>query len=213
MKRLFAFLSIVVVFTTSMLAQQSSLSKTIQHINEVTTIKADVKMTRHRAAITNDEIVVGQYYVKNSTKSQSMIFPKTKEMLIATPTAYTMVKAGKSRVAKAKGKGQNPFEVITEVLSALQTNAKITQTSMANIKTEQTSNLCTITITPRQTSAKQQNRRMMYTSVIVILNLKDKNIESIRINERGKNYTLYAFSNYRYNETIPDSMFKVSAVK
>lgn len=212
MKKIISLLSVIILACTPALAQQSAISKAIKHMGDVSTVKADVKLTRHRAAITTDETLSGTYYIKNSTHSQSMIFPKTKEMLIATPTAYTMVKAGKSRVAKAKGKGMNPFEVIDEVMKALASNANATQSSTAKISTTTKGNLATVTITPKATSQKSQ-RRMMYSSIELTFDTHAGELRSIRIYERKQDYSHYALSNYKYGESLSDNLFKPTAVK
>lgn len=212
MKKTISILSFLILACTSMMAQQTGISKAIKHMGDASTVKADVKLTRHRAAISTDETVAGTYYIKNSTHSQSMIFPKTKEMLIATPTAYTMVKAGKSRVAKAKGKGMNPFEVIDEVMKVLASNPKATQTTTANISTTTKGNLATVTVTPKNVSQKAQ-RRMMYSSIELTFDLHANELRSIRIYERKQDYSHYALSNYKYGETLSDNLFKPTAVK
>jgi len=201
-----------IAMTINAMAQNAQLAQTLRHISEATTVKADVKLTRHRAAISTDETLIGTYYVKNSTKSQSMIFPKNKEMLFATPTAYTMVKAGKSRVAKAKGKGMNPFEVITEVMATLASNPKATQTKTATISIATKGNIATVTIKPKNATGKSA-RRMMYSSCELTFDLHASCLRSIRIYERKQDYSHYAFSNYKYGETLSDNLFKPSAVK
>lgn len=212
MKHLISLLSLIILACAPALAQQASVSKTIKHMNEASTVKADVKLTRHRAAITTDETLSGTYYVKNSSHSQSMIFPKNKEMLIATPTAYTMVKGGKSRVAKANGKGTNPFEVIYEVMECLAANPKATQSANANITVSAQGHNSVVTITPKTTKSKS-NRRSMYTSCELTFDLRANELRNIRINERRKDYSLYTFSNYKYGETLSDNLFKPTAVK
>lgn len=212
MKKILSILSVIILTCMPAMAQQSAISKAIKHMGDASTVKADVKLTRHRAAITTDETISGTYYIKNSSHSQSMIFPKTKEMLIATPTAYTMVKAGKSRVAKAKGKGMNPFEVIDEVMKALASNPNATQSSTAKISTSTKGNLATVTVTPKTVSQKSA-RRMMYSSIELTFDIHAGELRSIRIYERKQDYSHYALSNYKYGETLSDNLFKPTAVK
>ena len=53
---------------------------------------------------------------------------------------------------------------------------------------------------------------MMYTSCIVIVDLKAAELRSVRIYERGENYTQYDFSNYIINAEIDTNAFDIQAV-
>ena len=72
-------------------------------------------------------------------------------------------------------------------------------------------NSCTITIFPKVKNIKSK-RRMMYTSCIVIVDLKAAELRSVRSYERGENYTQYDFSNYIINAEIDTNAFDVQAM-
>ena len=54
-----------------------------------------------------------------------------------------------------------------------------------------------LTITPQAASAKAQ-RRMMFTSFVITIDTKTSEIKSLRMNEKGQNYTQYDFSSYSF---------------
>ncbi len=206
MKRIFTlFLTAILVFAGAS-AQQTDISKAVKKYKSANTLTTRVKQTRHNAALTKDAVSEGSFYYKKPN-SVSMVFKEAKEMLLATGDTYTMVKSGKQHVAKADGKGDNPFEVLGDVLRNLlsgEANSKLT--NMADVKQKTQGNTCTITITPTVTDAKLK-RKMMYSSCILTIDLKAGEVRSLRINEKGENYTLYDFSNYVFNGDINSKVF------
>ena len=48
----------------------------------------------------------------------------------------------------------------------------------------------------------------MFTSFVVTIDQKAGELRSLRMNEKGKNYTQYDFSNFQLNAPVNDSVFK-----
>ncbi len=213
MKRLFTLFVAFTLACISIQAQQAELKKAAtNHYKNVNTLTAQVTMTQHNAALTKDAVTKGSFYYKKPN-TESMVFKTSKDMLLATGNVYTMVKGGKQRSIKANGTGNNPFEVLRDIFTKLftaDTNAKLT--SMANVKWQKQGNICTMTITPNTTD-KKALRRMMYTSCVVTIDMKSAEIKTLRINERGSNYTQYDFSNYVLNASVNDAVFNTKIVK
>ncbi len=188
-------------------AQQAELKKAaVARYKNATTVTANVTMTRHNAALTQDAVTKGYFYYKKPN-TESMVFKTTKDMLLADGTVYTMVKSGKKRSVKANNTGNNPFEVLRDILTRLFTadaNAKLT--SMATVQMKKQGNTCTVTVTP-STTDKKALRRFMYTSCVMTIDMKQAEIRSLRINEKAGNYTQYDFSNYVLNATLPSTAF------
>lgn len=188
-------------------AQQAELKKAaVARYKNATTVTANVTMTRHNAALTQDAVTKGYFYYKKPN-TESMVFKTTKDMLLADGTVYTMVKSGKKRSIKANNTGNNPFEVLRDILTRLFTadaNAKLT--SMATVQMKKQGNTCTVTVTP-STTDKKALRRFMYTSCVMTIDMKQAEIRSLRINEKAGNYTQYDFSNYVLNATLPSTAF------
>ena len=188
-------------------AQQAELKKAaVARYKNATTVTANVTMTRHNAALTQDAVTKGYFYYKKPN-TESMVFKTTKDMLLADGTVYTMVKSGKKRSVKANNTGNNPFEVLRDILTRLFTadaNAKLT--SMATVQMKKQGTTCTVTVTP-STTDKKALRRFMYTSCVMTIDMKQAEIRSLRINEKAGNYTQYDFSNYVLKATLPSTAF------
>ena len=213
MKRLFSLLAVILLFGLGIHAQQAELKKAaLNRYKNVSTLTAQVKMTRHNVALTQDVVSKGYFYYKKP-HTESMVFKPTKDMLLAEGNTYTMVKGGKQRVTKANGTGNNPFEVLRDVFTNLfvaEGNAQLTH--MATVKLQKQGNTCTMTILPLVKDNKVK-RRMMYTSCVVTIDMKSAEIRTLCIHERAGNYTQYDFSNYVLNKEISNSMFNPQIVK
>lgn len=212
MRRLF-FLFITTVFLCAgVSAQRTDLRKVAERYKTVKTLTAHVTQVRHNAALTEDFVEEGYFYYKEPDK-QSMIFKKAGEMLLATGDSFVMVKNGRQHVAKAKGKGDNPFEVLQDVFrNLLLADNRAVLTDMADVKLEKRGNICTITITPHVGANSKAKRRMIFTSCVATVDLVAAELRSLRINERGMNYTQYEFSNYVLDAEVGSSVFDVSTV-
>ncbi len=211
MKRIFALILTAVLVCMGASAQQTEIRKAAKRYKTANTLTTRVTQTRHNAALTKDVVTEGNFYYKKSN-GESMVFKKTGEMLLASGDNFTMVKNGKQHVAKANGKGDNPFEVLRDVFSNLisdEGNSKLT--NMADVKLKTQGNTCTLTITPNVTDAKAK-RKMMYTSCIATIDLKAGELRSLRINEKGENYTQYDFSNYVFNADVSSNVFDTKIV-
>lgn len=211
MKRLFTLFITAVFVCTGISAQRADIRKAAERYMKARTLTTNVKQTKHNAALTKDVVTNGHFYYKKPN-SQSMVFKESKEMLIATGNTFVMVKDGKQHVAKAKGKGNNPFEILQDVFrNLLSADDNAILTDMADVKLEKKGNACTITITPTATNAKVK-RRSMFTSCVVTIDLKTAELRSLRINERGNNYTQYDFSNYVFDAKVSNSVFDARTV-
>ena len=103
---------------------------------------------------------------------------------------------------------QDGINFISAMLSA---DENVDLSEYADVKLSRQGNSCTITIFPKEKNIKSK-RRMMYTSCIVIVDLKAAELRSVRIYERGENYTQYDFSNYIINAEIDTNAFDVQAM-
>lgn len=188
-------------------AQQAELKKAaVARYKNATSVTANVTMTRHNAALTQDAVTKGYFYYKKPN-TESMVFKTTKDMLLADGTVYTMVKSGKKRSVKANNTGNNPFEVLRDILTRLFTaDATAKLTNMATVQMKKQGTTCTVTVTP-STTDKKALRRFMYTSCVMTIDMKQAEIRSLRINEKAGNYTQYDFSNYVLNATLPSTAF------
>lgn len=211
MKRLFTLFITAFLVCAGISAQRADIRKAAERYMKANTLITNVKQTKHNAALTKDVVTDGHFYYKKPNK-QSMVFKESREMLIAVGNTFVMVKDGKQHVAKAKGKGNNPFEILQDVFrNLLSADDDARLTDMADVKLEAQGNTCTLTITPIATGAKAK-RRSMFTSCIVTIDLKAAELRSLRINEQGENYTRYDFSNYVFDAEVSSSVFDTRTV-
>lgn len=210
MKKLFTLFITALFVCTGISAQRADIRKIAERYMKTNTLITNVKQTKHNAALTKDMVTDGHFYYKKPN-NLGMVFKESGEILIAIGNTFIMVKNGKQHVAKAKGKGNNPFEILQDVFRNLLSTDDVQLTDMADVKLETQGNTCTITITPTATGAKTK-RRSMFTSCIVTIDLKAAEPRSLRINEQGENYTQYDFSNYVFDAEVSDSVFDTRTV-
>lgn len=211
MKRSIITFFILLLACLAASAQQSELCKVVaSHFQGLNSFTATVKLTRHNAAVTNDNVTKGHYYWKRPDQ-QSMVFSDTKEMLLATGTAYTMVKGGKQRTVKAKAQGNNPFEILSDIFTHMASGDTKTLTTQANVTVTKQGASYLLTVTPKAMDAKAK-RRLMFTSFTVLID-NTGNVTRLHINERGGNYSQYDFSAYQLNATINSKMFTAKALQ
>ncbi len=211
MKRFFTLFLAVVLISMGVSAQQTDIQKAAKRYKAANTLTADVTLTRHNAALTKDAVSEGHFYYKKPS-SLSMVFKTSKEMLLAMGDTYTMVKGGKQSTTKADGKGNNPFEALSDVFRNLLSSDDYTHlTDMADVNMKTQGNTCTITITPNVTDPKLK-RKMMYSSCAVTIDLKAGELRTLRINERGENFSQYDFSNYVFDGKVDNGVFDAKIV-
>ncbi len=210
MKRTIITFFILLLACITVSAQQEELGRTVaSHFQGLNSFTATVKLTRHNAAVTNDNVTKGNFYWKRPDQ-QSMVFPDTKEMLLASGTAYTMVKNGKQRTVKAKSMGNNPFEILTDIFTHMASGNSKTLTNQANVTVTKQGASYLLKVTPKTTDAKAK-RRLMFTSFTVLID-NAGNVTRLHINERGGNYSQYDFSGYQLNTNINSKMFTAKAL-
>ncbi|RHJ93495.1 LolA family protein [Parabacteroides bouchesdurhonensis] len=210
MKKIFIISALLIC--TGLSAQRADIRKAAERYKDANTVITNVTQIRHNTAIAQDMIAQGHFYYKKPN-CQSMIFKDAKEMLLAVDNTFVMVKDGKQRTARAKGKGNNPFEVLQSVFrNLLSADDDTSLSELADVKLTKQGDICTITITPTVTDTKVK-RRMMFTSCVATIDLKVAELHRLRINEQGGNYTQYDFSNYLFNAEVSDNVFDVNAVQ
>ncbi|MCC8132601.1 MAG: outer membrane lipoprotein carrier protein LolA [Tannerellaceae bacterium] len=183
------------------------LTSTFLTAQEIRTLTATVTRTRHHAAVTENQVATGKFYYKQPGK-MCMTFNNRKEKLLMDDNTFIMVNDEKNSVAK--GKEATHLALLQQVLQNILTG------NTSNIDTIKTTDMeitrqdeHTIHITPATTGTKA-TRRMLFTSFTLTINPNTTRLESMRMNEKGGNYTQYDFSGYIPNETIDDETFKPS---
>lgn len=210
MKRLFITLGTLFIVCMGVSAQKADIREAARRYENMNTLITTVTQTRHSTIVAEDAVTKGHFYFRKPD-CMCMIFKETDEQFYAVNNLYVMVKDGKSRTAKGKGKGNNPFETLKLVFRDLLSDKGDPELSrIAKVDLEKRGNICTVNIVPVVEEAKAQ-RRMMFTSCIATIDLKAAELRSVRINEKDGNYTQYDFSNYMPDAEISYDIFSPKA--
>ena len=52
------------------------------------------------------------------------------------------------------------------------------------------------------------DKKMMFTSFVLTIDTRAQELRSIRMTQKGSNYTEYKFSNYKLKAAVDDKVFK-----
>lgn len=207
MKRIYTLFVLVALICGMAVAQEADIRKAAGKYKNVKTLTAGVTMTRHNAALSDDVVSEGTLYFKKPCHL-CMTFDSAAETLLTDGTTFTMIRNGKKRVAKSSGKGGNPFEnvlcVFREMLAGDSKDADLSK--LVRVKTTKQGGSCTVTITPVAAAGKSR-RKAAFSSCVAEIDLNAGEMRTLRINERGENYTRYDFSHYELNARVPDEVF------
>ena len=207
MKKILSTLFIIMVAICSLHAQDDEMmQRAMERFKDMTSLTADVTQTKHNSMVTNDIVSKGNFYFKKPNK-MCMSFNNGKDMMLMDGENFTMVKDGVRNTANGGGNDQlQALKTIIKNFSAGQ-ESDIDLSEIADIDMEKKGNLMVMTITPIVTDARAK-RRQMFSSFVVTIDQKAGELKSLRMNEKGKNYTQYDFSNYKLNAPVNDSVFK-----
>ena len=191
---------------TSVQAQDADImQKAQERFKNMETLEADVVMTKHNTMVTKDVTSKGKFYFKKPSK-MTMSFNDGADMLLMDGQTFTMVKDGKKQTMSGNGNSQlAALKTLLQNFSAGQ-ESEVDLSDIADVDMERNGDLVVITVTPIVTDAKQK-RKMMFTSFVVTVNTKKSELKTVRMNEKGENYTEYEFSNFKVNGNVPDAVF------
>lgn len=205
MKRLFTLFISAIFACINLFAQEVDIRKIAEHYKNMNTMTATATRTRHNAAMTDDVVAKGEFYFKNPDK-MCMIFNDGKDMLLMDGSIFTMVNNGKKSIAK--GETARQFEslqiVFKHLMSGKENNSEIRE--VADVEITKQNHICVVTVTPIVSDAKAK-RRLMFTSFVLTIDTQSFEFKSLRMNERGKNYTQYDLSDYVPDGVVSDSVF------
>ncbi len=199
------FMMVLTICHTAVSAQNADVQKAASRYKNVNTLTATVTRTKHNAAVVDDVVTKGNLYFKRPNK-MCMVFEEGKDLLLMDGDVFTMVSGGKKSVAK--GETYNEFVSLREVFVQIISGGDMNGNSgiQANIEVSQQGTLRILTVTPVTSKAKA---RMMFSSFILTIDTKSSEFKSLRMNERGRNYTQYDFSSYVFDGEVNENVFKL----
>lgn len=186
-------------------AQYTDIQQAMKKYKKVNTMTASVVRTKHNVALYNDVVTNGKLFFKQPSHV-SMIFNGGKDKLLMNGSNFVMV--NNSRQSVAKGKTQSQFDAFIMVFRNVFLGENCDIKGIADTKVTRKGNMCTLTVTPVVDGGKKTQKRLMFTSFSLVIDLKSAEFKSLRMNERGGNYTQYDFSGYTFGGNVDDKCFK-----
>lgn len=185
-------LAFICLLSSFMWGQQSEYQKACAKYKTVQTVTAKCQRVRHKKLVAKDEVLQGSFKMSRPDKV-NITMDGGKEALDMNGTQFTMTMKGKPHKTSSKTNMQfRTFQAVWE--SILAGGTDLSKTSDLEMKKEDGDIL--ITITPKADA--KTAKRMMFTSFLLVIDGKNGEIKSLRMNERGDNYTLYTFSDYQW---------------
>lgn len=213
MKRLFTLFISATFACITLFAQEADIRRVAEQYKNMHTMTATATRTRHNAAVADDVVTKGEFYFKNPDK-MCMRFNDGKDMLLMDGNIFTMVNDGKKSIAK--GETARQFESLQTVFmylfSGKENNNGIKKPAdnetrdLADVEITKQNHICVVTVTPIVPDSKAK-RRLMFTSFVLTIDTQSSEFKSLRMNEKGKNYTQYDLSGYVLNAAVNDSVF------
>lgn len=178
-----------------------------ERFKNMQTLTAPVTQIRHNALLTEDVTSKGTFYFKKLA-SMCLSFNNGADMLLMKGDQFIMVRDGKSTAMS--GKGNTQMEALRTLLKNFSAGQEsdVSVDDFADVEVEKEGDLMVMTIIPRIEDAKAR-RKMLYSSFVVTVDTKAGELKSIRLNEKGNNYTHYDFGKFQLNAPVDDKVFDV----
>lgn len=202
MKKLIALL-LVLLPCLALTAQEADIRRLAEHYADVQTLFATVTRTRHNVLLAQDEVTRGHFFLKKPGK-MCLSFDDNKDMLLMESGTFTLVEQGRRTVAK--GRNGQVLGALGSVLRGLFADGSYVPDEAATVTVEQSGNRCILTVTPLLKNAKEK-RRLMFTSFVLTLDNASGRLLSLRMNERGENYTQYDLTSHQPGAAVSDIVF------
>lgn len=142
-----------------------------------------VTKTSHKRAVKTDVVTTGTLTIRKPDYI-CISTDGNKDQLIMDGTKFTMTMGRRQHVTDSQ---KNPqFATFHTVLKAVINQQDIPQGDDLTVVTK--GNVTTVTIVPTG-----KGKRQLFTSFVLTVNAKTKVLQSLRMNGRGEDYTVYDF--------------------
>ena len=193
MKRVFLFLVILFVHISVAKAQGSDFQRAVSHFKGHTATAAATRIT-HKAALANDVTAQGTLTMKQPATVEISI-DGGKDALLMEGSTFTMTVKGKKHTTTSQ---QNPqFATFQKVFESILAGGAQDIATLKEVTVKKDGKQLVLTITPEAGDKKQQ-RRMMFTSFVLTIDVATSKLLSLRMNEKAGNYTEYTFTNFQF---------------
>ncbi len=210
MNKIFIILAVITLsvfqfFSFSVFAQEDVMKQAMEGYKNLTTLSAKVTKTVHNEMVTKDVVTKGDFFFKKPAK-MVITTNQGKDKLLTDGENFTIVANGKA--STASGKGNSSLTPLVNAIKGMTSgNADTDLSDVADVDMERQGNLMIMTIVPITKSAADK-RKLMFQSFVITVDSKAGELKSIRLNEKGKNYQQYDFSDFKHDVKIDDAVFK-----
>ena len=140
----------------------------------------------------------GMLYVKHPGR---VLIQNGKDALLMNGATFTMKKGPlKARTNSMKDARYKTFH---DVLESIFTGGETDLSKNKDVKIQRSGTNVVLTITP-----EAGDKKMMFSSFILTIDSRAQELRSIRLTQKGNNYTEYKFSNYKLKAAVDDKVFK-----
>lgn len=175
-------------------AQKADYLSAVAKYKNVHTVTASAVKTKHKTAVKKDEQFAGTFTITPPNKVNISV-NNGKDQLDMQGENFTMTIGGKSHKTSSKTNPQ--FATFQQVLENIITGASngVDIAQISGVTLEKNGTDIVLTITPETGKSK---KRMMFMSFVITMDAKTSEIKTLRMNEKGQNYTNYEFSDYTF---------------
>ncbi|MCF0178852.1 MAG: outer membrane lipoprotein carrier protein LolA [Bacteroidales bacterium] len=206
MKKLLSIILLVFCACTFSFAQEDLMQQAMSSMKDMKAVEANVVRTVHNVMLKKDANSTGKFYFKKPNK-MALTFDNGKDKLLMDGDTFAMVKDGKKNTADSNNDQLKALSTFLKGLGEGNEDSDVDLSDIADVDVSKKGNLMIITIAPIAADAKAK-RRQMFSSFIVTIDQKEGALKSIRMNEKGQNFTQYDFSDFKINGAIDDKVFK-----
>lgn len=197
-------ISVMLCMCIHAFAQETDIRNATERYKNMNTLATTVVRTRHNAVFTEDQVTTGNFYFKKPDK-MCIRFNEGKDVLLMNGHTFVMITDGKKSTAQGEGNKQlESLQALFKGLVSGEEEANLNE--WANVEMNKQGQVCTLTLTPIVSDPKEK-RKMLFFSFVLTLDLQSAELKSLRMNEKGENYTQYDFSNYVFDGEINDNTF------
>lgn len=183
---------------TASFAQSASFEQAVAKYRTAKSATAKAVMVKHNKAMTKNKTYNGSLYMKDPDKV-AIVCDNGKEALIMNGNTFTMVMGGHKRVASAKTASQ--FAAFKAVLLSVLNGGKTDISKVQGVKVATEGGNVVVTMTPAA------QKRLMFTSFILVINKNSGALESLSLNSK-RGFTKYTFLGFKFGGAVNDKVFQ-----
>ena len=192
----------VLLLLISIFTFAAAFSQNAEYLKSIAKYKNVPSLTATATRITykngKSTSTAGTLYVKHPGR---VLIQNGKDALLMNGATFTMKKGPlKARTNSMKDVRYKTFH---DVLESIFTGGETDITKHKDVKIQHSATNVVLTIKP-----EAGDKKMMFSSFVLTIDTRAQELRSIRMTQKGNNYTEYKFSNYKLKAPVDDKVFK-----